>query len=336
MKTVMIADEDEIFSRALKKLIEEKDFRVVACVKNGEDMLRRGEELSPDIIFTEIRLPDGNGLDYAAQIKEQHPGTDFVVLSVYQELGFIKKAFSLRAKSYLDKPVSRKAIAEVLDCFVHDPLECGEIIQAIQEVVESNDYSRVYHELKGLSESILELSDHVNTRTAEILKIIKFRLFSRYIENPFKESSFMEKFPINTNFLDNEIVLEMWLGTVVDYLCKHRFMERYKSIEPVLRYIDEHIRDSISLNEVVENCHISHQYILRLFRHQMSMSALEYIQNRKIMLAKWYLYFEQSSTLTIAMKLGYEDGGYFAKVFKKLEGITPHQYKVRLRELYGR
>ena len=49
------------------------------------------------------------------------------------------------------------------------------------------------------------------------------------------------------------------------------------------------------------------------------------------MLAKWYLYFEEYSTLDVAAKLGYVDAGYFSKVFRKYVGLTPHQYRLKVR-----
>ena len=105
----------------------------------------------------------------------------------------------------------------------------------------------------------------------------------------------------------------------------------FKQLGTSIEYIDEHIKEYINMLAIVEHCHLSQQYLLRLFKDQMKMSALDYIQCRKMLLAKWYLYFEEYSTLDVASKLGYGDVGYFSKVFKKYEGMTPHQYKVNVR-----
>ena len=332
MKTVLIADEDVVLRGALKKIIEERDFKVVSCVGDTESMMKESLKYKPDIILSEIKFPDGNGLACAKQIREECPRSEFLILSAYRNPAFIKEAFTIRAKAYLSKPVSGQKIRAALDCFKTDARDSSEIIKALQDVIESRDYSKAYREPARISEEIMELCDGDPETVAEILKAIKVRLFSRYVENPYQDDSFTERFPINTELMNNRILVEMWISNVVDHLYKHRFIERYKSVGPVFEYIDEHIKDNISVGQIVDSCHISHQYILRMFKDQMGMSALDYIQNRKMMLAKWYLHFEKSATLNVAVKLGYEDGGYFAKIFRKFEGVTPHQYRVRLRD----
>ncbi|MBQ9438558.1 MAG: response regulator [Lachnospiraceae bacterium] len=336
MKTVLIADGDIFIQGALKKIIEAKNFQVISCVGTIEDMLQACREKQPDVVFCDIKFSDGNGLKAIERLRAERSDLDFCIISAYVDESFLKDALRMRVKGFLTKPFSPNDIHEILGQLRNDEGDYSEVIRTLQEVVESRNYTKAYYEPKAIALRILEISGRNDEKTAEILESIKTRMLARYVENPFEDEQFMDRFPVNKHFLGSEVAIEMWISNLVDFLYKHRFIERYKSMHSVFSYIDDHIKDYISIRDIVDECHISHQYILRLFKDQMKMSALDYIQNRKMMLAKWYLYFENNSTLNVALKLGYEDGGYFAKVFKKFEGVTPHRYKARLRELYGR
>ena len=207
----------------------------------------------------------------------------------------------------------------------------SDILTEIIDIVEANDFRKVYAGVGGVAQKIYQRSGGVNERTGEILQVVMNRLLSKYYEDPTAVEHLGESFHINVNFLDDVIMTEMWLGNFLDFIYKKRFVERYSSMKPVMEYIDHHIRDYINMSTITEQCHLSQQYMLRLFKDRMKMSALEYIQCRKMMLAKWYLYFEEYATPDVAAKIGYVDAGYFSKVFKKYTGMTPYQYKQEVR-----
>ena len=207
----------------------------------------------------------------------------------------------------------------------------SEIIKTLESITESNDFRRVYQDSELVAKDIMAASGGSNEKTAVILQIILNRMLSRYYEDPSSAGPIQDRFHINVNFLDDPIIIEMWLCNFLDFLFKQRFIDRYSSVKPVFDFIDEHIKEYINMSVITENCHLSQQYLLRLFKDRMRISAVEYIQSRKMMLAKWYLYFEEYSTLDVASKLGYVDAGYFSKVFRKYSGLTPYQYKMKVR-----
>ncbi len=330
MKNVLIADRDIILQKALKKIIETEGFNVLGTASNLEELKEYGTRYKPDVVVSSISFPDGVCFNTLHDLEQQHPSMEVCLISAYEQPEFIRKAFSVHARAYLSKPLCRKEFVSVLKDFKHSENESeyyGDVILLLAEIIEACDYSRTYYDLARVADTILQISGRNNQKTAEILREVKTRLVSKYIENPFGGDETDDIMPINVDFLENETVLEMWLYHFLDFIYKYRFSEKHKSIRPVFNYIDEHIKEYICMGDIVDNCHISTQYILRLFKKQMNMSALGYIQQRKMMLAKWYLYFGSMSAQDVGSMVGYDDSGYFAKIFKKYEGLTPYQYR---------
>ncbi len=330
MYRVIIIDEDMMVRTALKKVIEKrKDFRVSASFCDGEEALKYCKSHTPNLVFLDLKIHEKNGLDLIRQIREIHPETETCLMSVYQNLDIVREALSLNVKHYMLKPISARSINGILDEMGVVEEDYSNLLAEFRDVVESKDFHRVYSDSRTLATHVLELAGGDKDVAENILKTVERELMNSYVENPFEvKQEFDCKMPINHEFLDDPVVIEMWIAGILDDIFKYRFFKRYTSVSSVLAYVDEHIKEPIVMAEIVENCHICQQYLLRIFKEQIGMSTRDYIQYRKIMMAKWYLYLGDCPTLDIAMKLGFDDGGYFAKVFKKLEHVTPYQYRL--------
>ncbi len=333
MISVLVVDTDNLSQKALARLIEKvPDCRVEAAFCCGEDAVNYCRQNIPDLALIDVKQPGISGLETARLIRAMHPAMDICILSAYQSLQMIREALCLNIRDYFMKPVSPDTVARAMKKMNQEPGDYSGIIRMLEEIVESNDFKRVHDEAPDIAKKIVDLSGGRNDKAAEILHSVSVRLLSLYLENPFGEDSLLNRFSMDVNFLDDGFLIEMWLCNFLDYIFKHRFIERYESVRDVFDYIDEHIREDFNIQILIKNCSISQQYLLRLFKERLSMSTFDYIQIRKMFLAKWYLSFEEYSTLDVAMTLGYGSGGYFAKVFKKYEGITPYQYKNSVRE----
>ena len=94
----------------------------------------------------------------------------------------------------------------------------------------------------------------------------------------------------------------------------------------VRKYINEHVTEHLSLNEVAEVFDISPNYLSQLFRKYNHTGFIEYVNICKIEEAKRLLEQEHLLVYEAADALGYESAFYFSKVFKKIEGISPKEY----------
>ena len=97
-------------------------------------------------------------------------------------------------------------------------------------------------------------------------------------------------------------------------------------IELALNYIEEHMEDSIQLSDVARYIGVSEPYLSSFFKRTMNENFIPYVNRQKVRKAK-QLFAEGKLVYQVSEMLGYEDSTYFSKVFKKIEGITPEQYR---------
>jgi len=94
-----------------------------------------------------------------------------------------------------------------------------------------------------------------------------------------------------------------------------------------MRYINENIRKPLSLNDVSEAIHLSKEYTSKIFKKEMNQTISEYINEQKMLIAKEMLYNNDLSLREISLQLGYDNYGYFSRVFKKHFSISPMKLK---------
>ncbi|MGL4571177.1 MAG: response regulator [Clostridium sp.] len=98
-------------------------------------------------------------------------------------------------------------------------------------------------------------------------------------------------------------------------------------IENALSYIDCHVEDNINLDSIAAICNLSPCYFSKLFKKEVGVNFKTYINDKKIEKAKEVLKSTDTPILNIALDLGFDDCGYFIRVFKKVLGVTPKKYR---------
>ena len=98
-------------------------------------------------------------------------------------------------------------------------------------------------------------------------------------------------------------------------------------LQDILRYLDEHFTENISLDALAEQFFISKYYLSREFKKEFGTTIIQYVLMKKINYAKELLRYSNSSIEEIARLCGIDDASYFNKVFKKLEGGTASEYR---------
>ena len=100
-----------------------------------------------------------------------------------------------------------------------------------------------------------------------------------------------------------------------------------RTIHGLVRYLQEHLAEEISLSVLAEEFHLSAQYISQLFKSEIGVNFLAYLTNIRMEKAKKLLLTTSLSIADVSEQSGYGDYRVFTKVFKKSEGITPSQYR---------
>lgn len=97
--------------------------------------------------------------------------------------------------------------------------------------------------------------------------------------------------------------------------------------EMIKNYIDAHINEKITLDDISNNLYISKSHIERTFKEEYNQTPMAYCANQKISQVASMLITTNYSISHIAQQFGYSDVKYMSKIFKKIKGKTPMEYR---------
>ena len=100
-----------------------------------------------------------------------------------------------------------------------------------------------------------------------------------------------------------------------------------RSAQEVKDYLDAHFAEKITLDALAERFYINKFYLTRVFKEEFGQSISNYLAQLRITQAKRMLRFTDDSVEAIALECGLADANYFARLFKKVEGIAPGEYR---------
>ena len=95
----------------------------------------------------------------------------------------------------------------------------------------------------------------------------------------------------------------------------------------IKNYIDVHIREKITLEDISNNLYISKSHIERAFKKEYGITPITYYANQRIAQVASMLVTTNYSLSQISQQLGFSDVKYMSKSFKKIMGKAPLQYK---------
>ncbi len=98
----------------------------------------------------------------------------------------------------------------------------------------------------------------------------------------------------------------------------------------ILPYIHEHLTESFTVSDLAKEVALNPQYMMRLFKKSTGHSIVEYVTEAKMVLAKDLLTKTDWGNDMIAEKVGYISSSYFIKVFKRVFGMTPREFRKKL------
>lgn len=99
----------------------------------------------------------------------------------------------------------------------------------------------------------------------------------------------------------------------------------------VKNYIDQHVEDSITIQEMAKLIYRSPDYLTKHFKKEFGQTPYHYLLEQKISIACFSLTNTDLPVTQIADSLGYDDAQYFSRQFKEKAGLTPREYRKRYR-----
>lgn len=113
---VLIVDDEKNIREGLKTLInwEQLGYKVIGEAKNGEEAFKLIDQLRPQLVIVDIKMPIMDGLTLIEKVTLRHINTRFIILSGLSEFKHAKKAMSLGVTQYVLKPIDAKVLEEKL------------------------------------------------------------------------------------------------------------------------------------------------------------------------------------------------------------------------------
>ena len=134
-----------------------------------------------------------------------------------------------------------------------------------------------------------------------------------------------DQFPFYTVIETKGILLQLFSR----FLQKASFKQDItdKRIAKIVRHIRENINQNLSINELASISCLTNDHFIRLFKKEMNCTPIQYINQKKIEKAQLMLIVGNQSIKEIAYDLSFENISYFYRMFRKITGIPPNEYK---------
>lgn len=105
-----------------------------------------------------------------------------------------------------------------------------------------------------------------------------------------------------------------------------------QTVHLVAEWIDQHYAEELSLTALAEMYYVESSYLSKVFRQEMGETLILYITHKRIQKALEYMADDTMRLSEVAFVVGYDDYTYFSRVFKKIMGMSPREYRAQTGE----
>jgi two-component system response regulator YesN len=349
---VLIVDDEYLAREGMKKTIpwSEYDCKVCGEAQDGLEGIELARELKPDLIVTDISMPEMNGIEMAKEIRKFLPDCKLIIITGYDEFQYAKAAIRLNAVDFILKPVDEQeflaAVKKAAEASKKSNLNIS---------ISKNDVIRISNILKEEKELMLSIRAFNKAKMEELLKNIYFKMLFKEEKNHdvikqvsvdivLKALSVLSEYNISVEDaeLENLDIYEKaaavstlseaynWVYKVVMNILnavKEASLEASESgIDKAIEFIKKHYCEDISLGDVAKEVYLSESYLSRKLKKVKGISFVEYITKLRMEKAVGLLKEPNVKITEVASSLGYPDYRYFSQTFKKHTGYSPSEF----------
>ncbi|MFC5469034.1 response regulator [Cohnella suwonensis] len=360
MNRILIVDDERLIRAGLSKVIEGiSDIHLVSgSASNGEEALQWLENHYADMCITDVRMPKIDGLELIRHINDKYPWMSCIVVSSFDDFGYVQQSLKLGASDYVLKPVDRLTL--------HDS-----ILRTYEKINESRfDYAsrlmlkRLPHH-KDMLERWVEQIRTVQYTALPLMVVDTLEMLESWIGDRFYYLSMLamawlglvnEELSIEKMEIQLEEGKDLGLGEKTipieklrSYfrLCAVRRLEEgatrlfessmeandqptRKAIEDVKQYIGQHYFEKITLQELADVAMVSRNYVAILFKKATGNTIWNYLVSIRMSKARDLLLNTPKKVYEIAGEVGYDNSVHFSQLFKGHFGLAPAEYKKRM------
>ncbi len=115
---IVIADDEPDMRDYFKEVLPRLGHTVAGVAANGQELVQRCRAVLPDLVITDIKMPEMDGIDAANQIYQERP-IPVILVSAYQDSSLIERAEMDHIMAYLVKPIKQSDLAPTIAIAVH-------------------------------------------------------------------------------------------------------------------------------------------------------------------------------------------------------------------------
>ena len=180
IRLVIVDDHDLLREGIRSRLAEEDCVDIVGEGRNGRQAVELCRSLEPDLVLLDISMPEMNGLEAAKKIKQTHPETKILFLSIYDNEEYVQEALRIGANGFVLKDVSKDEMINAIRSVAQGATYLGPQAAAslagrtVDKLVPANDYGLTEREKqvlaavsKGMTNRQIAEQLHISVRTVE-------------------------------------------------------------------------------------------------------------------------------------------------------------------------
>lgn len=175
---VLLVDDEIAIIEGFRKLFdwEKYDCEVVGDAMDGISAVKMANTHTPDLIIMDINLPIQNGLDTIKAIQKDHPQTNFIIVSGYDDFKYCQEALRLDVKDFILKPINFEEFGNVIQ----------NVLRGIHKEIK-RDQQKIESDERMISQILSWLDDHINEDINLNRLSEEFHFNSSYFSQMFKK-----------------------------------------------------------------------------------------------------------------------------------------------------
>lgn len=196
--------------------------------------------------------------------------------------------------------------------------------------------------MKFFENKILEFSDTERSILGRIIAEAR-NCFASPLDDPYLEKMIKkEQVPFGSQHLLTLYLEELLIHVIRRYTIAHysasagiydSCQTSSESCRNIIQYLGNHVRESLTIEDISRNNMIGRSQLQKLFREQYQCGVIEFFSRMKIDFAKQLIRENDMNFTQISDFLGYSSIHYFSRQFKKLSGMTPTEYATSIKAL---
>ncbi|GAA3520952.1 ANTAR domain-containing response regulator [Nocardioides daeguensis] len=157
-RTVVIAEDETLIRMDLAEMLAEEGYDVVGQAGDGQKAIELAEELRPDLVILDVKMPVLDGIAAAEAIAGQRIAP-VVMLTAFSQRDLVERAREAGAMSYLVKPFSQSDLVPAIEMAVSRFAEIRQLENEVSDLTERLETRKAVDRAKGILQEQLSLSE---------------------------------------------------------------------------------------------------------------------------------------------------------------------------------